>query len=251
MPGESLCVLGKTSAGKSAFLQNAGMNYAKASGKPVLMFSMEMPITSVFERAVQIDLGLSGYEVEDNFRDDQGDIVGYADRLFSKIPNFYCIEKNGLSLEAIESLVRYAEESVYHDRTGLVLIDYLGLIRSTGKDIYEQVSRVARGTKDLAKSLRVPVMFLSQVNRNYSQFDELQIDAARDSGAVDEASDFILGLWREKTETEDDKQQTMNLILGILKNRRGGLGKITIEMERKTLRMREVDSGEQHGRPPF
>ncbi|MCL4510018.1 MAG: primase C-terminal domain-containing protein [Bacteroidetes bacterium] len=241
MPGESLCVLGKTSVGKSAFLQNAGINYAKSSGRPVLFFSMEMPITSVFERAAQIEFELSGYEIENDLTRNTGDIQGFAEMLFSKIPNFYCIEKNGLTLEAIESLVRYAEENVYHDKTGLVLIDYLGLVKSSGKDIYEQVSKVARGMKDLAKSLGVPIIFLSQVNRNYSAFEELQIDAARDSGAVDEASDFILGLWREQVGSEDDTSPEMRLKLGILKNRRGGLGKITVEMERRTLRMKEVD----------
>lgn len=239
MPGESLCVLGKTSVGKSAFLQNAGMNYAKSSGKPVLMFSLEMPVTSVFERAAQIELGTSGYELENDFMRNTGDIPSFAEMLFSKLPNFYCIEKSGLTLENVESLVRYAEENVYHDKTGLLLIDYLGLVKSTGRDIYEQVSRVARGMKDLAKSLQIPIIFLSQVNRNYSPFDELQIDAARDSGAVDEASDFILGLWYDGK--QDERAKANKLILGILKNRRGGLGKVPVEMERKTLRMKEGD----------
>jgi len=239
MPGESLCVLGKTSVGKSAFLQNAGMNYAKASGEPVLMFSLEMPVTSVFERAAQIEFQMSGYEIENDFMRNTEDISGFAEMLFSKIPNFYCIDKSGLSLDDVESLVKYAEENVYHRKTGLVLIDYLGLVKSTGKDIYEQVSKVARGMKDLAKSLGVPIIFLSQVNRNYSKFDELQIDAARDSGAVDEASDFILGLWQD--ESEEEKGEKMRLKLGILKNRRGGLGQISLIMEKKTLRMKEVE----------
>ncbi len=239
MPGESLCVLGKTSVGKSAFLQNAGMNYAKSSGKPVLLFSMEMPITSVFERAGQIEMGISGYEMEEDFSRNSEDIPRFAELLFSKLPNFFCIEKGGLNLENIESLVRYAEESVYHDKTALVLIDYLGLVKGTGKDLYEEVSKVARGMKDLAKSLRVPIIFLSQVNRKYSPFDELQIDAARDSGAVDEASDFMLGLWYDGI--QDDKAETYKLKLGILKNRRGGLGTIGIEMQKKTLRMKEVN----------
>jgi hypothetical protein len=239
MPGETLCVLGKTSIGKSAFLQNVGMNYAKSSGKPVLMFSLEMPVTSVFERAAQIEFGTSGDDLETDFARNTEDIPDFAELLFSKLPNFYCIEKSGLTLERVESLVRYAEESVYHEKTGLVLVDYLGLVRSNGKDIYEQVSRVARGVKDLAKSLSVPIIFLSQVNRNYSQYDELQIDAARDSGAVDEASDFILGLWRESD--KDDGAHSMKLNCGILKNRRGGLGKISIEMERRTLRMKEIE----------
>jgi len=61
MPGETLCVLGKTSVGKSAFLHNIGLNYAKESKEPVLFFSLEMPTTSVYERTLQIEIGDSGY----------------------------------------------------------------------------------------------------------------------------------------------------------------------------------------------
>lgn len=241
MPGETCCILGKTSVGKSAFLQNIGMNYAKSSGEPVLFFSMEMPITSVFERTIQIETGLSGYEIESMFRENDAEIITHADLVFTNLPNFYTITKSGLNLESIKELTRFSEQTIYHKKTGLILVDYLGLIREEGKDIYQQVSKVARGMKDIAKDLNVPIIYLSQVTKAYSEYDELQLGAARDSGAIDEASDFILALWKEREAKQDLYPKEFTLNLGILKNRKGGLGKVSIQMDKRSLKIAEKE----------
>ena len=237
MPGETMCVLGKTSVGKSAFLQNIGLNFAKTSGEPVLFFSMEMPITAVYERTLQIETGLCGYEIENAMKRNDDDIKIKADLVLNDLPNFYIIAKSGLNLEQISRFINFAEQNIYHKKTGLLLIDYLGLVRGSGKDLYEQTSRVARGIKDLSKEKDVPVIFLSQVTKQYTEYDELQINSARDSGSVDEASDFVLALWKEKEKREE--QPDIPQMLGILKNRKGGLGKIKITMDKRSLKITE------------
>ena len=239
--GETCCILGKTSVGKSALLQQMGLKYAKNSKEPVLFFSLEMPITSVFERTVQIETGLGGVEVEKIYKDGDTDFSTRANLLFTEIPNFYTVTKSGLNLESIKNVVRYAEREVYHKKTGVILIDYLGLINEKGADIYQQISKIARGMKDLAKELNVPIVFLSQVNRNFSEYDELTLGAARDSGAIDEASDFILGLWKDEN-TPYRKEHPENILnLGIIKNRKGGTGQVKLKMEKRTLQMTEIE----------
>lgn len=241
MPGETMCILGKTSVGKSAFLQNIGLNFAKSSGEPILFFSMEMPLTSVYERTLQIETGLCGYDIENAVKRNDQDIQIKANLMFNQLPNFYIITKSGLNLEQIEHLILFAEERIYHRKTGLVLIDYLGLVKSIGKDLYEQTSKVARGMKDLAKEINVPVIYLSQVTKQYTEYDELQINSARDSGSVDEASDFVLALWKEKDKRPEYDQTDIPQMLGILKNRKGGLGKAKIEMDKRSLRIKESE----------
>ncbi len=124
-----------------------------------------MPITWVLERALQIETGLAGFTIENQFKEGLSDIRQKADLLFSKIPNFYTITKTGLDLEKIKQLIHHAETNIYHKKTGLVLIDYLGLVQSSGNDIYQQVSKVARGIKDLAKDTDTPIIYLSQVTK--------------------------------------------------------------------------------------
>ena len=239
MPGETMCILGKTSVGKSAFLQNIGLNFAKTSGEPVLFFSLEMPITAVYERTLQIETGLTGYEIENSFKRNEEEIKIKANLALNNIENFYIITKTGLNLDQIKHFISFAEQYIYRKKTGLILVDYLSLVRGTGKDLYEQTSRVARGIKDLAKDLNVPVIFLSQVTKAAGEYDELYINSARDSGVVDEASDFVLALWKEK-DTRTDAGDIPQM-LGILKNRKGGLGKIKIKMSKRSLKIIERD----------
>lgn len=243
MPGETMCVLGKTSVGKSAFLHNIGLNYAKESKEPVLFFSMEMPTTSVYERTLQIETGYSGYNIENFTRENDIELKAKANLIFSELSNFYIITKNGLNLNQIKEFILFGEKNIYHQKTGLVLIDYLGLVKGEGKDLYEQTSRVARGMKDLAKEINIPIIFLSQVTKQFTEYDELQINSARDSGSVDEASDFVLAIWKEKDKRPESEQTDIPISLAILKNRKGGLGKITVRMQKRNLKILEDDNG--------
>jgi replicative DNA helicase len=238
MPGETMCILGKTSVGKSAFLQNIGLNYARSSKEPVLFFSLEMPITSVFERSVQISSGFTGYEIENGFKQSDKEVYRATEESFINYPQFYTIVKTGLDLNGIKQGIIKAEE-VYKNKTGLILVDYLGLVKGKGRDIYERISEVARGMKDLAKEMNVPIIFLSQITKAFTEFTELELGAARDSGAIDEASDFILGLWKEKDNRIPEEQTNIPQMLGILKNRKGGLGKIEIKLDKRSLRVEE------------
>lgn len=241
MPGETMCILGKTSVGKSAFLHNIGLNYARESNEPVLFFSMEMPTTSVYERTLQIETGFSGYNIENFTRENDIELKTKANIIFSELSNFYLITKNGLNLNQIKEFIVFGEKNIFHQKTGLVLIDYLGLVKGDGKDLYEQTSRVARGMKDLAKEINVPIIFLSQVTKQFTEYDELQINSARDSGSVDEASDFVLAIWKQKDKRPESEQTDIPINLAILKNRKGGLGKISVSMQKRNLKITEDD----------
>lgn len=250
--GETLCLIGKTAVGKSAFLQNIGFNYARESGEPVLFFSMEMPITSVIERSLQLEHNITGYEAEKTFKKKPLESKQLGNQLISSLPNFFTITESGMNLDRIKAYVQHAEESFYKKKTGLILIDYLGLVKSKGKDLYEQVSRVAREIKDVAKELKIPIIFLSQTTKQNDDYSELTIGSARDSGAVDEASDFVLGLWKDgmfEKENEDKECELIHLTLGVLKNRRGRAGQFKITMNKKSLRFTEPNLFEDERKP--
>ena len=96
--------------------------------------------------------------------------------------------------------------------------------------------------KDLSKETNVPIIYLSQVTKQYTEYDELQINSARDSGSVDEASDFVLALWKQKDKRPESEQTDIPINLAILKNRKGGLGKITVRMQKRNLRILEDEN---------
>jgi len=239
LPGEVLALVAKTSNGKTALALSMARNFARTSGQPVLFFSLEMPLQAIYERTYQLEMDIAGYEVEEQFRVDEAEVKRRIDVLFGRLPTLYFIPESGLTLSVISAAIRHCEEHVYGKRTGLVLIDYLSLVRGERDyhDEYLKTTRIARSIKDLAKARNVPVIFLSQVTKAHGISDELALDSGRDSGAIAEAADFVLGLWRKK---KDENKRKLSMTLAILKNRRGGLGEIPVNLDRKTLSFAEV-----------
>lgn len=241
MPGETMCIQGKTGTFKSAIAQNISQNYAKSSNEPVLFISSEMPIENVIERAVQIEAEISGLEVEKTFEQGEEAVRNIAEILFTKIPNFYCLTKSGLDLNALETWITFAEENIYNKKTGLVVIDYIGLLKAKGVNRYEQVSKIALGLKELAKNLNIPIIFLSQVNKSKTHQQELDINSARDSGSISEASDYVISIW-EDADNLSTNPELLNLIVAITKNRKGAKAEFPFIVNRKTLRITEDES---------
>jgi replicative DNA helicase len=103
-----------------------------------------------------------------------------------------------------------------------------------GANTYETISRLATGTKNVAKLLNIPAILLSQVSRKGgSGQSEISLDMGRDSGAIEEGADFVLGLWQHPRDESDidvwaeglpDGETQIDLICKILKNRKGPAG---------------------------
>jgi replicative DNA helicase len=135
-----------------------------------------------------------------------------------------------VSLSDITAYVKLieAEKNV---KVGVIGIDYLGLMDGPGTNTYETISRLATGTKNVAKVLNIPAILLTQVNRKGgSGQSEITLDMGRDSGAIEEGADFVLGLWQQPRDPKDidvwaeglpDSETHIDLICRILKNRKG------------------------------
>jgi replicative DNA helicase len=145
---------------------------------------------------------------------------------------------------SLKDIPRYIEliESNHNRKIGVVGIDYLGLIDGPGKSEYEVISRLARGIKNTAKEINLPVILLCQASRKGGDGEvEISLDMGRGSGAIEEGADFVLGLWQaEKTIDvvgEPEPRSDYDLICSILKNRKGQKGsRWILELDPSTLR---------------
>jgi len=126
----------------------------------------------------------------------------------------------------------------------LVLVDYMGLIgsrRPTSPD--EHMSSVARELKDLAKRHHVALVVLCQVDREGGSGGEpITLRMARDSGAIEEAADSLLGIWRPELREGLTKEKRLELRgqfkVRVLKNRGGPAPRtVTLHFEDTTLRI--------------
>lgn len=238
-PGEVMTIIAYSGTYKSAYLQNLLHQFARRSGLFQIFFSMEMPTEKVFEREMQIAYETSGHEVETAYKE-FGDTV--ASMMKAATANgsakVLVCERTRLTIDEITRFVHLAE--VKHGDVGSIGIDYLGLMRSEGKTIFEKMSELSFSLKDMAKRLSLPVIVLGQVNRAYasSKGVEIEMDAAKGGGDIEAGADYMLGLMM----TEDEE-----LILKVLKNRNGPKNKyFRIDLNPRTLTI----SGAEEWEPP-
>lgn len=128
----------------------------------------------------------------------------------------------------------------------MVVIDYLQLL-SSGKKTesrQQEVSEFSRALKLLAKELEIPVIALSQLNRQSEQrADKMPaISDLRESGSLEQDADMVILLHRESTyEKENPRAGEADLILA--KQRNGPTGKVTVAFQGNYSRFQDMPSG--------
>lgn len=207
--GELLYIAARAGVGKSRIAQHICQVEAKRDCGSVVLFSLEMPIELVFERAMSLETGLDIRVIEQMYM--EGNVSEFA-KAVNSLGNLFVVEQTSLSLlQVCDVLDRI-------DNVHLVTIDYLGLLNEGGRSDYERVSAAAYGGKELAKNYRLPVIMLAQLSREAGDgTTPVSLTHLRDSGKIEESADTIIGLWKDTLDS--------NVIrASILKARKGELG---------------------------
>lgn len=227
LPGQVVVILAKTGAGKTVFLCNLAYNMRQ---RPLLMVSLEMTREEIYDRLRRIFLfhhpEASDLDVEDGLK------------------NIYICDENRLGEKDLSILI--AEFRIEAEVTPeVVMIDYLGYYSrgAKGNSPYEKATNGIMQLKAEAKSGRYVVIVPSQVNRFAKEGKRIDLDDARDSGAVEETADFLMALWRpddahidEDSVLKDHRTPTGAVNLTLLKSRHGGKGKeVKLVMDLLTL----------------
>jgi replicative DNA helicase len=227
-PGELMFIVARAGCYKTALLQNFLHGYTTNSAWNAVFFSLEMPVSSLTERYHSMIHKTQGRQVEESYS--AGDGYKLEEEFRVKMQRLFVVPSR-VSLDTLAQYVKLVEEK--QGKVGVVGIDYLGLIDARGQNIYETMSNLARNCKTLAKTMGIPVIVIAQTSRKAgSGFTEVEMDMARDSGAIEEAADFVLGLFKEG----DDESQ--RVICKILKNRKGQAGSSwVLDLDEETFKI--------------
>jgi replicative DNA helicase len=226
--GDLVIVAGRPSMGKTTFAMNVCENAAIKSGKPVLVFSMEMPAESLVMRM------LSSLGRIDQTRIRSGKLEEEDwPRLNSAIS---LLSEQKLFIDDTPALspmeVRARARRVYREcgELGLILVDYLQLMQVPGAESrVAEISEISRMLKALAKELNVPLIALSQLNRSLEQRPNKRpvMSDLRESGAIEQDADLIAFIYRDEVYNEDSPDKGVaEIIIG--KQRNGPTGTIRL-----------------------
>jgi len=243
-PSDLVIVGGRPSMGKTAFCLNIAEHAALRGDCGVAVFSLEMSKEQLAMRMLcseaRVDLARvrTGHLTDREFRE----LAEAAARL-SYAP-VYVDDTPAMSVLELRAKARRLHRDPAA-KLKLIVVDYLQLMRSSeGKDSREQeISEISRSLKALAKELNVPVMALSQLNRQVESRDrgKPRLADLRESGAIEQDADVIMFIYREEVYVEDtDKQGVAEII--VAKQRNGPIGSVELTFLREYTRFenREV-----------
>jgi len=228
-PGDLIIVAGRPSMGKTAFALNIAQYAAQEANRAVAVFSLEMGKEQLVFRMLCSEAHVDQSKVRAGFaaERDYPKLAIAADRL-SEAPVFI---DDTPSLGVLELRAKARRLSRQSDvDLGLIIVDYLQLMRGPPTDSREQeISAISRSLKALAKELQVPVMALSQLNRQVEQrADKRPVMAdLRESGAIEQDADVIMFLYRDWVYNQKGAdEREAELIIG--KQRNGPTGTVPL-----------------------
>lgn len=228
-PGDLIIVAGRPSMGKTTIAMNMAENVAVGSGKPVAVFSMEMPGDSLAMRMMSSLGRIDQHKVRTGkLDDDEWPRLTSAINLLAET-KLFIDDTPALTPNEVRSRARRLTRD--NGQLGLIVLDYLQLMQSpsSGESRVAQISDISRGLKTLAKELNVPVVALSQLNRNLEQRPNKRpvMSDLRESGSIEQDADVIMFVYRDEVYNEDSPDKGMaELIIG--KQRNGPIGTVRL-----------------------
>ena len=145
------------------------------------------------------------------------------------VANIYIDDSPGIKMSEIRTKCRKLKIDQGLD---MIMIDYLQLMEGDGKaeSRQQEVSKISRGLKILAKEMDCPVLALSQLSRNTESTKDHtpKLSDLRDSGAIEQDADIVMFIYREDYYEEIETKKKNIADIKIAKNRHGELS--TIEL---------------------
>lgn len=228
-PGRLIIVGGRPGTGKTAWALCVARHVAVALGKRVWFISLEMAADELALRLLCVQAHLDGQKVQrGDLDEDEWRKLNDAAGILYDCP----IEIEDVDTISIGDVKARARGKHAHAPLDLLIVDYLQLIDSPSShrndNRVNEVDRVVRTLKALARDLRIPVIALAQINRNVEQRTGHRPTKAdlRESGAIEQFADLICLLHREWLYNPDAPEHEAELIID--KQRNGPVGTVKL-----------------------
>ncbi len=238
-PGNLIIIAARPGIGKSSLAINIARNVA-VSGKATTVFSLEMSRTEIGMRLLCADARVPWDRIRSKRvgPDDWSRVVQAAETLHDA--PLMIVDSGNVNIVDIRAKARRMRTS----RKGLelIIVDYMQLMTSPNArrpdNRQQEVAEISRSLKLLAKELHIPVVALSQLNRNpETRADKRpQLSDLRESGSIEQDSDVVMFIHRDDADPE--KKREAELI--IAKHRNGPTGSVKLNFEPSLTQFRNA-----------
>lgn len=232
-----IIIAARPAMGKTAFVLSMAKNIAVSYHNPVALFSLEMSNLQLVNRLISNVCEIPGDKIKSGqLADYEWQQLDYKLRDLLDAP-LYVDDTPSLSVFELRTKAR---RLVREHGVKIIIIDYLQLMNASGMSYgnrQEEVSTISRSLKGLAKELNIPIIVLSQLNREVEKREggegkRPQLSDLRESGAIEQDADMVCFIHRPeyyKIYTSADGQDMHGIAeIIIAKHRNGALGDVRL-----------------------
>lgn len=227
-PSDLIIIAARPSMGKTAFALNLALNAAMKSSKSVLIFSLEMSSSQLLQRLLAIQSGIGLQKIRNGFLEEEewGRLGIASGQLASS--NINIADIPNVNVLEIRAMARRLKAM---GKLDMIVIDYLQLIKGTGKgdNRQQEISDISRSLKGIARELNIPIIALSQLSRAPEQRADRRpmLSDLRESGAIEQDADMVVFLYRDDYYNEESEEKGITEVI-IGKQRNGPVGTVKL-----------------------
>ncbi len=256
-------IAGRPSMGKTALATNIAFHAAKniekkGSKSTIAFFSLEMSSEQLSTRILSEQSRIRSNDIRrGKVSEKEFEQFIETSKNISELP-LYIDETPAITIAAISNRSRRIKRLFGLE---LIVVDYIQLMKSSGKKEYnrvQEISEITQGLKALAKELNVPVLALSQLSRAVEHRDDKkpQLADLRESGSIEQDADIVMFVFRESYYLQNKEptvgsiehaewQTKMNEIshladIMISKQRHGPTGNVKVEFEAMYTKFKDL-----------
>lgn len=244
--GHLIVIAGRPGMGKTVLAQQIAEYISNT--KTALFFTLEMSSYELVERSVARQSGVTIQDLkttnikEKDWIKVSNAIVNFGNlHLLIDDGTFSIAEIVNKSKSVSKHLDSQIKQSDDVKPLGAIVVDYLQLISGKGVNRTIEVGQITTALKRLSKELKVPVIALSQLNRNLESRPNKRPNMSdlRESGQIEQDADMIFFIYRDEYYNEDSQEKGIAEIIGA-KNRHGATGTVRTAFSGERVRFSDL-----------
>jgi len=231
-----IILAGRPSMGKTALSLSIMLNVIKNSKLPTIFFSLEMSKEQIMYRILAMETGINNLQLKSGKLSRQDWVtLNKTIKILSKLP-FFIDDNSELSIQTIRSkLKRLIFEQT---KVGLIIIDYLQLMQNSNSRIenrVQELSKITRSLKNLAREFNTPIIALSQLSRSIENRPDKKplLSDLRESGSIEQDADVVLMIYNKLAQTQRNASSIKDTNIIIAKQRNGPTGEIQLIFDKR------------------